>query len=467
MDDSSNDSSLDLDLSVVGGSSTPMNSSFLSPLKKLDNLNLNNLSDITEDDFEAANKTIETSSDIETQHEGENNSQCLPLDQGSPVSEGGSRNGSRNGSRSDSEDEAQLLSQRPLYVNKRKRINTSDIEMITPVSRSISNSNERDQINNMSICSNVTSTSLSNLKLSFSNSDSTPCPVPAKKKIRYDQNTPITKKKLLNFSHSVKTKIDDLIFNDKNPHIYDNEDNEYNEYNESDDNNEGNEHYRDDNDLNTKLEMNYYHSTPISQSTPSNSRIPSPTSSRKSTPIKSTPIKSTPIKTDHTLSLHNISIDDSYQTPIFESRKTIRGYTLINKEVDPDLDEADQRFENNNDSEDDESSFVGNTRINDPYLTEPKFESHLRTEFFNKDLSKLPLLQDYYNLEKHEILKLITPTNIYNFYEAIILDEPMIELLKNERVRWHPDKRSFVNSSIDLDLVNAISQCLNSIIDNL
>ena len=59
MDDTS---SFDLDISNVG-SSTPMNSSFLSPIKKFDNLHLHNLSDIHEEDFEVGNKTILNSSD--------------------------------------------------------------------------------------------------------------------------------------------------------------------------------------------------------------------------------------------------------------------------------------------------------------------------------------------------------------------------------------------------------------------
>lgn len=397
-----------------------MNSSFLSPLKKLDNLNLNNLSDITEDDYDAANKTIDESIDLDKSEI------VLPLDECS----GGS----------DSEHEAQLISQRPVYVNKRKRINTSDIEMITPVSRSISNSN--DPSNNMSICSNITSTSLSNLKLSFSNSDSTPCPVPAKKKFRYDQNTPITKKKLLDFSHSIKTKIDD---NDgpQYPSIHDNElDDNDNEINDDDDDNE----YNDDD---TKLELNY-HTNPISQSTPSNSRIPSPKGSRRSTPVKS-----------NDMDVHG-SPDDSYQTPIFESRKTIMGYSLINKEVESHM-YAHQNTPS--DESEDDDSFAGNARINDPYLTEPQSDTTLRHQYLN-DTTKLPLLVDYQNLPKAEILSLITPDNVLKFYETIILDEPMTELLKNERVKWHPDKRSYVNR-FDPDVINAVSQCLNSMFDNL
>lgn len=376
------DDTTDVDESIGQiGSSTPTNSSFLSPIKKFDNLNLNNLSDIYEDD----------------NHDNEiDNSEFLKGLKAEDDEDDNDYSSDWAGDQTieHSTDEEDLIQEKPVFLNKRKR-DTSDIEMITPTSNNHSTSSNYDD-SKMSICSNVTSTSLSNFKLSFSNSDSTPCP-PMKKRFKYE--TP-NKKKLLNLSNSIKTNVKEL---------------------PSFKHNEVEEDYHSGSSSPIETIKNQQ-TTPISQSTPSNSRAPSP----------------------------------------IESKGTINGYTLINREVRPndlDVDDDSQQPE-------EESFDIGNERINDPYLNEPEIlhdNLEIRSNYMTNKY-KLPLLIDLPST-KNEILEQLNTKNIYEFFNFIKLPkESLKDLLKRERVRWHPDK--WVNESMDLQFVSNVSSSINVIIES-
>ncbi|CAH6721816.1 hypothetical protein CLIB1444_07S03070 [[Candida] jaroonii] len=381
------DDTTDVDESIGQiGSSTPTNSSFLSPIKKFDNLNLNNLSDIYEDDKNDTNE-IDNSDFLK----GLN----------AEVDEGEDENDYSSDWAGDqtiehSTDEEDLVEIKPVFLNKRKR-DTSDVEMITPTSNNQSASSNYDD-SKMSICSNITSTSLSNFKLSFSNSDSTPCP-PMKKRFKYE--TP-NKKKLLNLSNSIKTNVKELP-NFKQSEIE--------------------EDYHSGSSSPIEAIKNQQ-STPISQSTPSNSRAPSP----------------------------------------IESKGTINGYTMINREIPNGV---DVEYDNENINQPEEESFdIGNERINDPYLNEPEI-LHDNLEIRNNYMTnkyKLPLLIDLPSTKK-EILEVLNSENIYNFFKFIKLPkESLKDLLKRERIRWHPDK--WVNESLDIQFISNISSSINVIIES-
>lgn len=395
--DSSNDENSSFDLENMG-SLTPMNSSFLSPIKKFDNLNLNNLSDIQE--LEVGNQTIDEDSD----------------------------SGSETGV---------VLTEKPVF-KKRKRANVSDVEMITPSSES--NGTKPDS-NSMSVCTdNITSVSLLNLKLSFSNSDSTPCPVPAKKKMRFKLETPVPKNKLLNLQNSIKTNVADVLYD----FDYHTENNEYLEETSP-----------------IEILKTWQNSTPISQLTPANSRAASPQ------PESPSPSQGDPeLQSDEIVS-EQIHPPLSYQTPVL-SRNTINGYNLINKEVSfeiigdltngSDVHPADQRIEIDETSSD--------PRQTDPYLHAPPTPEHsvanIRMEYMTNPKT-LPLLKDMSQEPLENVIDNLTEENLTAFYEYIRLeDEQMVELLRQERIKWHPDKNKFH----DKQIVHTISSCINALLTN-
>lgn len=515
MDDTTVDdtSSFDLDISNVG-SSTPMNSSFLSPIKKFDNLHLHNLSDIHEEDFEVGNKTILNSSDDDQDQDKHDQSVDIRSDDDF-VSD------HEPSDQDQSDPEPVVIVQNPVYVNKRKRETSDidiDVDMMTPQSTHNSNSDDQNfshtginlntnpnlgsigsvSSRSMSICSNnnITSTSLSNLKLSFSNSDSTPCPLPAKKKLKFKEHstTPInTKKKLLNFSNSIKTNVKEL-----NEHHFPDHYNDH-ELDES-----------HSSPIETMFKSNIQ-STPISQSTPSNSRMPSPVlepqdpnpnasmkheSDSESeyysdqdhhmvSEIQSPNLYSdTPIQ-PRTTSPHKVPVVETptstvrphYQNPqtpinLTESKASINGYKLINKEVEyeniqdintpADTHIADQRIEL---PEEDESL---DPRHNDPYLSEPKVDESLQKLQFRSQYmvskTQLPILEPIPD-SIADILDLLTNENVLEFYHYILLPrETLTDLLRLERVKWHPDKW-VTNSSVDSRVVETISKCINSLLE--
>ncbi|EGV64453.1 hypothetical protein PSN45_001523 [Yamadazyma tenuis] len=422
MEDSSNDdtnSSFDIDLSNVG-SSTPTNSSFLSPIKQFDNLNINNLSDIHEEDLEVGNDTIDNSNSSDDE---EDNAAHTPH-----------------------------VTSRPVFVGKRKRANVSDVDMVTPTSfhsRS-THSQPSQKSDSMSVCSH-TDTSLSNFKLSFSNSDSTPCPVPAKKKLKFlTDATPISNKKhLLNLSHSVKTTVSEVSY-------------EFHDY----------QQYQHDSDVETSSPMPFAalesQSTPISQSTPSNSRAPSPESSPSAAYGADVSAgAASPVGSDDS---SNRSAGSSPSSPHHPVLPSVNGYRLIPTDHqyeivaditnDSEVHIADQRIEF--DQED-----SSNPRATDPYLCAPPEDpKENRLEIRRKYMAsfQVPLLN--VPSSKAEILEAISAESVLGFYEFIRLkDETLTELVRKERLRWHPDR--WVSTHEDRDVIHAVSSCLNAVWEQL
>ena len=82
------------------------------------------------------------------------------------------------------------------------------------------------------------------------------------------------------------------------------------------------------------------------------------------------------------------------------------------------------------------------------------------------------------SLSVDQILALINYENLLKFYETILNgDETLYELLKQERIRWHPDKWigklnqnemiMDVDYELTIKMVDSISQTINSIIESL
>ena len=62
---------------------------------------------------------------------------------------------------------------------------------------------------------------------------------------------------------------------------------------------------------------------------------------------------------------------------------------------------------------------------------------------------------------------LITNDKVLEFYQYIVMpQEAITDLLKQERIKWHPDK--WVNkTNIDREIVESISKCINSLLEQL
>lgn len=540
---------LPLDLALAGAS-TPLqefkgNSSFLSPLNKLDNLHLESRLDL-EDEVEyeqeyAGNRTITNESDSEVEYT-----------------------------------EDYLHNSPPQYINIRKRqhVDTSDISMNTPMdspkvessrlnstpkvirhvlastpSNTIMTSLRRmerhiDDFDDMSICS-----SISTSKISFSQSDSTPCPVePKRKKLKLkNDSTPSGRstkyKSILNLSHSIKTTASSV-----RSHL--------NYYDDDDDDDEEEEieiamHGAMQNisaiDAAPELQSTPYaersedqytqftepyqsnvQSTPISQSTPANSRSSTPPVSQEfGEPINGykflkpfeSETQSFNISTDTPTYKSSTNIPIATDTPTYKpsntatpnfrapsihtsgtpnyrtpKTQTFSYQTPLNPRVSDDLKSSYTRNDYTpNDGkyqivgelpvtsaglmdEREEDLHVGDKRIGDPYLT-PKSDvasnDSLKDEYYNSsDFVKLPLLPPHFdnqtNLSKQEVVGLLTNSNLYEFYKLISDGETDLDgLIKSERVRWHPDRWVGREIWFDMDIVNLLSQSVNSLLDNI
>lgn len=126
---------------------------------------------------------------------------------------------------------------------------------------------------------------------------------------------------------------------------------------------------------------------------------------------------------------------------------------------------------------DEEGVHVGDKRINDPYLTPQTapptmaFNDRLRFEYHNK--MKLPLLPPHFDqddLSTEQILHLITQDSLKKFY-SLIAEGSMLDLLRQERIKWHPDKwvgklKQYPDGNITISVIDRLSQTINALIDN-
>lgn len=298
----------------------------------------------------------------------------------------------------------------------------------------------------MSICS-------TSLPLTVSHSDSTPCPPHYRKRLKFkDQGTPSARPKLLNL---LQVRILAEIENDK-----EHEDSVKN-YDDEDDN-EHEDKYADniehEDNENNETNDNIPLQTPISQSTPTSSRQPSP-------PTVASFTEFGPAVNGYAFvgvaPKHNYY---SYKTPTQTPSQTLKNsyvqnnYTILGEVpvlAAGLMDESD--------------SHVGDQRIGDPYLETN--ENAIRNWYFEPSNEiRYPLLSHYNNGS-------VTPETAYkecqnsslvhDFYCAILQDdELLLALLKTERVRWHPDKWSGLDKN-NLHIITALSLTLNAMVQEL
>lgn len=362
------------------------------------------------------------------------------------------------------ESPAHPLNIRPTFIPHRKRKHTeSPLEMeITPsgANHTIPHGSSEKM---SGILGNETYESI--LKVSFSASDSTPCPPHPRKKLRFkapsssEESTPSQpskmKKPLLNFSSSRKLAAPEV------PLIH--------KLNDA----------QDDLDESARSLSGFsgatmnLNSTPISQSTPANSRAPSPCIPYETSEDGVNGFK-----------FVRQSTNFSYRTP--QSRPTAiyeDSQRLINAYVADDY--SQQKYEIVGEfrasaagmMEEVEDLHVGDKRINDPYAgaspSSRESDDHLELRHRYMTVSnKLPLLQHFErDLTKQQMKTLINDKkSVVAFYKYIFTNEPKDEglvFLKKERLRWHPDKwvNKYDHSAFDKEIVDSLSQVINAIID--
>lgn len=292
----------------------------------------------------------------------------------------------------------------------------------------------------MSICSTSNS-------LATSISDSTPCPPHCRKRLKFkDEGTPSGRPKLLNLLQ-IRILADTDAYKTSGPN-----------------NSQVNEHANDShdshdlNDPETPAEIHLEHmlQTPISQSTPTSSRQPSPPTvnfNEFGAPVNGYSFVGVEPKHNHV----------SYETPTQTSSQSLKNHYIQNNYSIVGempilaaglMDESD--------------THVADKRIGDPYL-EMK-DNSLREWYFEPGKVRYPLLSNFHNGEltaQQSLEECLQTSLVREFYSSILeTDELMLSLLKKERLKWHPDK--WLNISEDqLQIVTALSLTLNIMIQEL
>lgn len=422
--DSDNEDESNQRFEFLTGASTPLHINhgksmmFMSPMKKLDNLHISQLDPPQEDDSEdfEGNKTI--ASDY-----------------------------------TDSDDNE--LTPAPAYIRKRKH---TDLDMvITP-----SAANHTIPHASSGKMSGIIETS--DLKHSFSTSDSTPCPSQPRKKLKFKTSQELTpsqpsktKTPLLNVSGSRKLSATALPLLSK-----------LNNAQEEDADEESEESQGSSNVFTNAPNP---HSTPISQSTPANSRAPSPGFTEEAGVHGYNFVKPTKFK---------------YQTPQSRPTSAYPGFQnsqhLINAYNTNDFTHASGgKYKIVGEfpvtsaglmNEQDEKLHVGDKRINDPYLAPPPLarNEHKIREAYLQSSDKLPLLLHFErDLSHTEMLLLINDNkSVSAFYEHVNIEgEELFSFLKKERLRWHPDKWVTRQSVFNKPIIDSLSQVINSLLEDL
>ncbi|CAI5756162.1 unnamed protein product [Candida verbasci] len=380
--------------------------SFLSPTNKLNDLHLQSdifeiKSDITsENEYEEADKTINEEDDEEEEEEEEEEKQ-----EESQI------------------DPPQHISRKRNYIDS-----TATPMVITPLG-SNNNSNSFSNYSKLS---------------SISNSDSTPCPPqPKRKKLKFKQES---SRNILHLNYAKKK----IVENNK-PLIYQ-------------DQPDSDEELEDlNNTMSRKLE-----STPISQSTPASSRASTP-------PITNNNFNN--ISEEYGQSIngykfvkHNTTSKSktnlynyNYETPIDNFKNQCHthytqlrdAYIRNDYEIIGELPVTSAGLMNENES----GIHVGDKRI----INET---NQLRVDYLED--SRLPFIPPYFyqnNLPKNLQLKLVSKYNLRTFYNLILEDnESLIEFLKIERIKWHPDKWIKFEH---IEIIQLLSQTINELINDI
>lgn len=481
--------------------STPLNLnctlSFSSPMNKLNQLNLESELDI--EGFEE--KHLKEQQDEEDDDEYSLGNKTITA----PESE----------SDFDQYEEIDIKFEPKYISSRRKRVHleSPDMMVLTPNINYKNNINEKNDFNDMSICNTTTTTttntstiSASAFKFSFSNtSDSTPCPrQPKRKRLKFKHELT---KNILDLNYAKKS----ILSQPLSFPLYNDGDELSNErYCNDDENNSGISSGSTDNkSITSKLE-----STPISQSTPASLRASSPPPPPQPQP-QPPKQQSSGQEYGDTINGYKFVKPKSptnntkfpqfkYETPLNNNRyhQLCQDYNSNNYQIMNELPVTAAGLMPHAD-EDDDDIHIGDRRIGDPYLNILRgnddndnsinnnnnandhgsiINTQLREMYFTEN--RLPLPTPYFyelkSLSVDQILPLINYDNLLKFYETILDEnenETLFDLLKQERIRWHPDKwigklnQKEMNVDVDYELtikiVDTISQTINSIIESL
>lgn len=501
--------------------STPLNPSctlsFSSPMNKLNQLHLESQLDM--DGFEEEH-LIEQGEEEEEEDDDDDDEYSL-----------GNKTITTHESESESEqgesNEINIKHFEPKYISSRRKrlhLESPDMMVLTPNVNYKNNVNDKNDVNDitygndMSICNttstttNTTATNTSAFKFSFSNiSDSTPCPrQPKRKRLKFKHELT---RNILDLNYAKKSILSQPLsfplYNDGGEGELPNE--KYC-YDNDDENNSGISSGSTDNkSINSKLE-----STPISQSTPASLRASSPPPLQQQQqqkpraqpqpqPQQTSSSSKSGQEYGETIngykfvkpknSMNNTKLPQfKYETPINNNRyhQLCQGYNSNNYQIMNELPVTAAGLMPHGD-EDDDDIHIGDRRIGDPYLNllrdddnhcdqETHDDGNQLREIYFKE-NRLPLPTPYFyqlkSLSVDQILALINYENLLKFYETILNgDETLYELLKQERIRWHPDKwigklnqKNEMIMDVDYELtikmVDSISQTINSIIESL
>lgn len=383
-------------------------------------------------------------------------------------------------SSSDEEDCAPVFVQKrlPMYIRKRKHSESPMNVTPQPSGRHpLSQSSLSRDMSGVLTADSLNST-FSVLKLSFSASDSTPCPLQSRKRLKFKQHNheetpsqparigkPIldisASRKLAASSMALLTKLNNASSRDP----------------ESDDPIESTE--TGSSMQSSKLEQ---HSTPISQSTPANSRSNLPDAYEESPKLN---VKS--------FNFVRPVTQPNYETPLsrYTAVRTPKLQQLLNSYNTSDYGSAHQ-YKIIGDvpvsaagmmDEMCEDVHIGDKRINDPYAGAPasspspqaRFLSAALLESYTAAGDKLPLLEHFRrSLRNSEMNELITDGNsVWEFYKLILsrrlTDLHKMSFLKRERLRWHPDKwvSRLEDSCFEQSNIENLSKVINSFIEDI
>lgn len=373
--------------------------------------------------------------------------------------------------KSDSENETDiLLSTQPSFITqrKRKRLDSSMDVLMSPADLSADHTIPHGSAGK-DMSGIVGNDTTDMLRVSFS-SDSTPCPVQPRKRLKFKDSHDTTpsqpsrvSKPLLNLSSSRKLSATNVPLLSKLNNATDSQDTDC-----------SSPPADDFSQAKTNLQ-----STPVSQSTPANSRAPSPALLTETSEevngykfVKPDPKYKYQTPQSRLLPVHTAQhssrLLNSYHSNDF-SEISAGKYKIVG-----DFPVTAAGFMD----EEDEEIHVGDKRINDPYLVpsptsnSPSFSKDtddLRNLYMSSD-TKLPLLAHFEReLGNDEMDELINDgSSVPAFYKQIVPDD-MVVFLKKERLRWHPDKwhtrlelSPFTKANID-----NVSQVINALIESL
>lgn len=365
----------------------------------------------------------------------------------------------------------------PMYIRKRKH---SDSPMaMTPQQRHpLSQSSFTCDMSGIKTAESHNST-FSILKLSFSASDSTPCPPQPRKRLKFKQpaheETPSQPsrvgKPMLDISASRKLAASSVPLLTK--------------LNNASASDHDSDEPMESTGTGSSMQLSKFDvaSTPISQSTPANSRANSPAAYEESPDqevngfkfVRPTtqPIYQTPVNRYHAAPTPQLQqLRNSYNTSDFSGACKYKIVGNVPVSAAGLMDESS------------EDVHIGDKRINDPYsgaaptsspLPSGRLFSAALLEKYGASTNKMPLLEHFRReLDPEEMNVLINDgQSVWAFYKMILLsrlnDIHMVSFLKRERLRWHPDKwvnklegSVFVQSNID-----NLSKVINLLIEEI